>query len=128
MHDHIDILYNPKICLRMFQKKSIFFSFMSRRVAFLSLRFLSTDCKRATSPDVTIAQLCPIVTRAACHSARNHYIQHHICRYVKVLHDPEYQRAVGMSERDALRELASLHQKNIALRHTLQAKIIDLKL
>ena len=58
---------------------------------------------------------CPLVRRSLCHAARDHYIEHHLPRYVLSLTDGRYQRALNLSEADARRELTHLHHKHAVL-------------
>jgi hypothetical protein len=53
---------------------------------------------------------CPLHTRVHCHVVRNHYIKHHLDRYVALLTNAKYLDAIQWTTCQAAKELECLKQ------------------
>lgn len=58
---------------------------------------------------------CPVVTRTACHAARDYYVQHHVKRYVDILGNQEYMDALKLTADDVAHEIQTLKQRSEVL-------------
>jgi GTPase Era involved in 16S rRNA processing len=58
---------------------------------------------------------CNRINRAACHLIRDFYVENNLHKYISIMNDAEYLKAIGMTKADARKEIAFLWKKQLQL-------------